>query len=265
MTDILDQSVSYGAQFADVYDDLFPVDGMPAGADMRIVELVDGGPSPRILEFGVGNGRFLVPLAAAGARCTGIDTSPGMLERARASAARADVAVTLEQVDCRDAHGHFSGMDGVICVGGTFGMFTERDQRAILHSAANCLVEGGRLIIETHNRRAVDRLHRERSSATLTFPRRYGAPIVATSSFDAVSGQWWLHHEWVDNVTAATMTAAEFSFPVTAEELILLARRCGFTPQSVASGWEGQPFREKHDLRMIVCLQRESECRHEPS
>jgi len=264
VTGVVDQSVSYGAQFADVYDDLFPVDGLPAGADRRIIELVDAGPSPRILEFGVGNGRFLVPLAAAGARCTGIDTSPAMLDRARASAARADVVVTLEQADCRTAHQHFSDMDGVICVGGTFGMFTEADQRAVLHSAANCLVEGGRLIIETHNGRAVDQIHRDGSATMLTFPRRRGRAIVATSSFDAASGLWSLRHEWTDDVTASTMTATEFSFPRTAEELIGLAHRCGFAAESIASGWEEEPFRE-NDLRMIVCLRQESECRHEPS
>jgi SAM-dependent methyltransferase len=56
-----------------------------------------------IVELAVGNGRVAVPVAAAtGRRVIGIDTSPSMLEQARAAAAEANVELDLRPGDMRD-------------------------------------------------------------------------------------------------------------------------------------------------------------------
>jgi SAM-dependent methyltransferase len=56
-----------------------------------------------IVELAVGNGRVAVPVAAAtGRRVIGIDTSPSMLEQARAAAAEANVELDLRLGDMRD-------------------------------------------------------------------------------------------------------------------------------------------------------------------
>src|SRR5438034_1002691 len=59
-----------------------------------------GGP---LVELAVGNGRVAIPVAqATGRRVTGIDSSPAMLEQARARAANAGVELDLHLGDMRD-------------------------------------------------------------------------------------------------------------------------------------------------------------------
>src|SRR5438045_1546921 len=54
-----------------------------------------GGP---VLELGVGTGRIAVPIAEAGVRVVGVDSSPGMLDVCRTRAAAAGVEERLELV-----------------------------------------------------------------------------------------------------------------------------------------------------------------------
>jgi len=56
-----------------------------------------------LIELAIGNGRVAVPVAQATRRCViGIDSSPSMLEQARARAVEADVELDLRQGDIRD-------------------------------------------------------------------------------------------------------------------------------------------------------------------
>jgi SAM-dependent methyltransferase len=56
-----------------------------------------------LLELAIGNGRVAIPVAqATGRRVTGLDTSPAMLEQARANAAAAGVELDLRAGDMRD-------------------------------------------------------------------------------------------------------------------------------------------------------------------
>jgi SAM-dependent methyltransferase len=58
-----------------------------------------GGP---VLEVGVGSGRVAVPMAVAGVRVVGVDSSPVMLELARERAAPHGVTLELVEADMRD-------------------------------------------------------------------------------------------------------------------------------------------------------------------
>jgi SAM-dependent methyltransferase len=82
-------AVWYDLEHADFADDLELYLGLAAAT---------GDP---ILELGCGSGRLLVPLAQAGYRVTGVDTSAVMLARCRATAEKAGVAerVTIIQGD----------------------------------------------------------------------------------------------------------------------------------------------------------------------
>ena len=56
-----------------------------------------------LVELAVGNGRVAIPVAqATGRRVIGIDTSPAMLDQARARAAEAGVELDLREGDMRD-------------------------------------------------------------------------------------------------------------------------------------------------------------------
>ena len=56
-----------------------------------------------LVELAIGNGRVAIPIAqATGRRVVGIDSSPAMLEQARARAAEAGVELELREGDMRD-------------------------------------------------------------------------------------------------------------------------------------------------------------------
>lgn len=66
----------YGEAFADIYDDLYPF--IPSGAIDTLTSM--GDPQKKVLELGIGTGRFAIPLAKRGVDITGVDASPTMLE-----------------------------------------------------------------------------------------------------------------------------------------------------------------------------------------
>ncbi|MFI9814551.1 class I SAM-dependent methyltransferase [Saccharothrix variisporea] len=66
------------------------------------VELARAADGP-VVELAVGNGRVAVPVAqATGQRVIGLDSSPAMLDQARARAAAAGVELDLREADMRD-------------------------------------------------------------------------------------------------------------------------------------------------------------------
>ena len=69
---------TYGERFADVYDEWYQ---NVSDVDATVARLRSLGGEGPFLELGVGTGRIAIPLAATGARVTGIDSSVAMLER----------------------------------------------------------------------------------------------------------------------------------------------------------------------------------------
>jgi SAM-dependent methyltransferase len=91
--------VSWDEQFSERYDEW----AAAMTADVPFyVDLARAGAGP-IVELAVGNGRVAVPVAqATGRPVIGIDTSPAMLEQARANAAAAGVELELRLCDMRE-------------------------------------------------------------------------------------------------------------------------------------------------------------------
>jgi SAM-dependent methyltransferase len=91
--------VSWDEAFSRRYDEWSA--GMTADVGFY-VELARAADGP-IVELAVGNGRVAVPVAqATGRRVIGVDSSPAMLEQARAAAADAGVELDLREGDMRD-------------------------------------------------------------------------------------------------------------------------------------------------------------------
>jgi SAM-dependent methyltransferase len=103
-----------------------------------------------IVELGVGTGRIAVPVAAAGVRVVGVDSSRGMLEVCAEAAATAGVAelVDLRVGDLRDPP--VSERVGlVICPFRAYlHMRTKRDRLRALRAARRLLVPGGQLAFD---------------------------------------------------------------------------------------------------------------------
>ncbi|MDQ3809581.1 MAG: class I SAM-dependent methyltransferase [Chloroflexota bacterium] len=107
-----------------------------------------GGP---VLEVAAGTGRLLAPLAAAGFDVTGVDSSPAMLERARARLERLGLAAALfeQRAESLRLERHFRtiifGLD-------SFGLLARRaDQLDALGAIRRHLTHDGRLILDVAN------------------------------------------------------------------------------------------------------------------
>ena len=91
--------MSWDEAFADRYEE-WPAD---MTADVAFYAGLAGLADGPLAELAIGSGRVAIPVAqATGQRVTGIDSSPAMLERARARAAGAGVQLDLREGDIRD-------------------------------------------------------------------------------------------------------------------------------------------------------------------
>jgi SAM-dependent methyltransferase len=107
-----------------------------------------GGP---VLELACGSGRLLAPLAAAGYAVTGVDSSPEMLERARARLSRLGLSATLEQqrLERLQLNGQFRT---IIVALDSFALLLKREaQVAALRAAREHATHDGRLILDLAN------------------------------------------------------------------------------------------------------------------
>jgi SAM-dependent methyltransferase len=143
-------AATYGAAFADVYDDWY---GSLGGADDAVAflaELTTNGVRAPVLELGVGTGRLALPLAArlagTGRPVHGVDASADMVARLRAKAGAERVAVTVGDMAADEPPGPF----GLVFVATNtfFNLDSEAAQRACLASVARRLVPGGHLVVE---------------------------------------------------------------------------------------------------------------------
>ncbi len=110
--------------------------------------VVSGG---RILDLGAGRGEHAVALAERGYSVTAIDCSEVMAQEIRDRARLRGVQVQVRVEDMRELADE-AQFDGVYCVGGTFGYFTEDENIALLQKLHRALKPGGQLLIDVPNR-----------------------------------------------------------------------------------------------------------------
>jgi SAM-dependent methyltransferase len=104
-----------------------------------------GGP---VLELGVGTGRIAVPIAAEGIRVIGVDSSRAMLDVCARRAALAGVEVDLRVGDLRRPPVGERLPLVIAPFRSLLHMHTDKDRRAVLGSARDLLVPGGRFVFD---------------------------------------------------------------------------------------------------------------------
>ncbi|HSL74081.1 MAG TPA: class I SAM-dependent methyltransferase [Ilumatobacteraceae bacterium] len=135
---------SYGDGFADVYDEWYAGVSDVATTVERMSALA--GIGGRVLELGVGTGRLAVPMAAAGLRVVGVDSSTAML----AKLALRDPAGAVDVV-CGDMvddlpEGSFDA--ALIAYNTIFNLLDEATQRRCFAEVARRLRPGGVFVVE---------------------------------------------------------------------------------------------------------------------
>ena len=142
-------SRSYGAAFADVYDEWYA--GL-SDADVSAAVIVElaraaaGERRPRVLELAVGTGRLAIPIASRGVEVVGIDSSPEML--ARLAERDPDGAVTAVLGDMVDdvPDGPFDVV--LVAYNSLFALESSERLRSCFVAVASRLVPGGAFVVE---------------------------------------------------------------------------------------------------------------------
>lgn len=137
---------TYGASFADVYDDWY---GALPGGEAAVDFLADAAarvhPHP-VLELGIGTGRLALPLAARGPQVHGVDAAPAMVDILRAKPGADALHLTTADMAGPDPAGPFGLV--FVAVNTFFNLDTEAEQRRCLANVADRLVPGGLFVIE---------------------------------------------------------------------------------------------------------------------
>ncbi len=110
----------------------------------------------RLLDVGCGLGLHAIESAARGLDVTAVDLSLPSLTKAAQFAHQLGQNVHFLQQDMREL-GNVGLVDHLMCWGGTFGMYDEATNLAILSRFVGVLKRGGRLILDVNNREHVQR------------------------------------------------------------------------------------------------------------
>jgi SAM-dependent methyltransferase len=135
---------SYGEGFADVYDEWY-ADVTDVDATVtRMATLAGAG--GRVLELGVGTGRLATPMANAGLRVVGIDSSEAMLVKLRERDPDGRVEAMLGDISDELPVGPFDAV--LVAYNTIFNLLGEHDQPRLFQLVAERLAPGGAFVVE---------------------------------------------------------------------------------------------------------------------
>ncbi|MEU0051431.1 class I SAM-dependent methyltransferase [Streptomyces sp. NPDC006184] len=231
--------IGYGRQFEGWYDRLIPDDRVTAEA-VKGLNARHPDPKAGTLEFGVGTGRIAIPLSRNVGHVTGVDSSPEMLDALRVK--------LKDGGDVTPVHGDIRSYTSesryglVYCVCATLScLITPEDQRRAVQCAADLLVPGGRLVIETHNKPAIVQLHEGRTRTTYFVPYPEPGTGVQTHSTLLDGGLWQCSHI-LYQADGTTRVGNELTRLTTPEDVDGYARAAGLEPETRMSRWDGTPY-----------------------
>lgn len=122
-------------------------------ADLRAAARLFDSPG-RLLDLGCGTGRLLMPFAARGFECVGVDISEPMLRRTAEKAEASGVRVALLKANLTDLAGlRDASFDHAACLFSTLGMIRGAEHRGrAVAEMFRVLKPGGRVLLHVHNR-----------------------------------------------------------------------------------------------------------------
>ncbi len=115
-----------------------------ASAGVNAVEAAGVTDGDEVLDVACGSGNATIPAALTGAKVTGLDLTPELLESGRESAAQAGVEIDWVEGDAEQLPFEAESFDAVISV---FGCMFAPDHRATAAQLARVLRPGGRMAV----------------------------------------------------------------------------------------------------------------------
>jgi SAM-dependent methyltransferase len=237
---------------ARLYDLMFPGGG-PAVDFYRAAADRPGG---RVLELGCGTGQKLIPIAADGHPCVGLDFSPDMLAEARRKANERGVTVEWIQGDMR-AFDLGRTFDVVfIAANSLLHLHAAEELVSCFRSVRRHLAPGARFVFDVFNPSVrllaeADGVRRTRES--FMDPDRGTVSVDVAETYDAAAqvtrGTWHLSTGSEPDFVVAPLEVRSI-FP---QELPLLVALGGLRLVERLGDWSGRPFATDSPLQLCIC------------
>ena len=233
---------AYGDAFADVYDRWYAdITDAQATAGFVAERCVGGHP---VLELGVGSGRLVQPLVAAGLSVIGVDASSAMLALCR----EAHPDTPLVQANLA----HYTPAPPVgaaLCAFNTlFNLTDPQSQQALMSAVANALAPGGAFIIEAVTGHSLANAPETSSGPSPVDPdKRVTSTTRVDTKLQTISG---VHAEYTDG-GAVTERRWQLRWS-TPEQLDDMAQAAGLALSERYEAWDETPFSGQSDTHVSV-------------
>lgn len=239
---------------AQLYDRLFP-----GGAEVvQFYRSAAGERGGDVLELGCGTGHKLIPIAADGHRCTGLELSPAMLARARHKADERDVEVQWVQGDMRDFALGRSFDLVVIAANSLLHLHDTEDLVSCFRAVRSHLAPGGRLVFDVFNPDVrvlahADGVRRRREALSYVDPDRGVVHVDVAETYDPVAqvtrGTWFFSTDAEADFVVVPLEMRSI-FP---QELPLLVSLGGLRVVERYGDWSRTPLTADAALQLVVC------------
>jgi glycine/sarcosine N-methyltransferase len=221
-----------------------------------------------VLDAACGTGMHALALAQQGYTVTGADLSSGMIERAQANAAAAQVEMRWAVAGFGElAHHTQPPFDALLCLGNSLPhLLTPADLNAALTDFAACLRPGGLVLIQNRNFDAVlaqrarsvapssgrwqePQFHRE-AEAEWLFLRFYDFEPDGLLTFNVVTLRRQAAGNWTQHVAATRL------WPLRQAEVTAALSAAGFEAITCYGAMSGAPFDPETSDNLIVTATR---------
>jgi SAM-dependent methyltransferase len=232
----------YDAELAEHYDEWQPPLSADHPAIRLLSELAHGG---RLLELGIGTGRFALPLAASGIDVHGIDLSEPMVAKLRAKPGGEAIPVVMGDFADVPVEGDFA-----LIFAATHTFFVLPDQAAqvrCFRNVAKHLTPDGLFLLEVY---VPDAPGYGRDETVRTFWARHDGVMLAASQHDRVQQRVFTQQMLIAE-TGVTLFPEHLRYAWPAE-IDLMAQLAGLTLRHRWGGWQRQPFTGASTIHISV-------------
>ncbi len=247
-----DQSYEYSARY---YDGAYQVkaDLGPDALFYKALAVECGGP---VLELGCGTGRVLLPIAAQGIACTGVDASPAMLARLRQKPGASAVTLACARMESFDLPGQKFPL-----IFSAFRAFQHLDtvdhQLACLARARAHLAPGGALAFDVFSPK-LENMARDADPEALDLSFVHeGRPVqrFVTVTRDRVAQLLHLAMRYVETVESGPPLETKVHFTMRwfwRYELEHLLHRAGFTDVKIHGDFDRSPVTRTSPAFVVI-------------
>ena len=210
----------------------------------------------RVLDAACGTGMHALALARRGYTVVGADLSSGMIQRARANAAAAEVAARFEVAGFGDLSAVTGGgFDALLCLGNSLPhLLTPAALREALADFTACLRPGGLVLIQNrnfdavmaHHQRWMDPQAHQEGEKEWLFLRFYDFEPQGTLAFNLVTLRREGGGEWRQQVACTRL------WPTGRDELVGMVEVAGFRDVRCYGDMQGAGFDSAGSPNLVV-------------